>query len=503
MRIFVAFENVCEPFDILPTQTVQSIKLMIQHHFHISLSDDKQGRRFLQLIYAGAVLQESWVLADVGVTPCSTIRCLIKEEEKPVLYIYNSLTRQTLPIMERPLFLSMTVASLKSLVSLKSGLPVSTFRLSTSAGTELYNCNRIDDYHIDLGSTIRLDVWDGWKVFLTGCLLGRKHIIQRHLSEEKPTAKYQRVALYLAAYLGYLDLASWLLQQGVRADLPVGIHPYREWCHQTDHPDISKCAVHAAAETGQLMLLKAFLSNNLLCLECQTSEGRTPLKICIQHGHKECVLYLVAKLWSVVSFAGLPIPLRLYVKIKRWLSKAQRRVRSKQLPEQVYKTRVGDTIFVDGFTEAKMTSKLKDKMVKKGHQGKGVTLPPLNYQKKGPSAFHSKQGGQVPTKPLMQQKKSTEPLRGLRKMNNLDQNMCRVNVSLPPVSRDTNPRPQFFYSGPNPTLLLTSSLDSFYHHTGRTPRENAIYCLALARGHCHPLSTLHSNLTGNLQSCKY
>jgi hypothetical protein len=44
-----------------------------QDYFHVQLSDDKQVRHFLELSYAGAILRDSWVLTDVGITPSSAI----------------------------------------------------------------------------------------------------------------------------------------------------------------------------------------------------------------------------------------------------------------------------------------------------------------------------------------------------------------------------------------------------------------------------------------------
>ncbi|KAF7243215.1 Protein ANKUB1 [Varanus komodoensis] len=78
MRIFVAFEGLCESFDISSENTVKEVKLMIKDYFHVPLSEDKQGRRYLELMYAGAVLKDSWVLADVGISVSSTIKCVVK-----------------------------------------------------------------------------------------------------------------------------------------------------------------------------------------------------------------------------------------------------------------------------------------------------------------------------------------------------------------------------------------------------------------------------------------
>lgn len=79
---------------------------------------------------------------------------LLQEEDKPVLHVYNAVTRETIPIMGSIFLLTTTVSSLKSLVSLKCGLPVSMFRLSTQWGVEIYSCNKLDDYKMDAGMDI-------------------------------------------------------------------------------------------------------------------------------------------------------------------------------------------------------------------------------------------------------------------------------------------------------------------------------------------------------------
>ncbi|XP_037592348.1 protein ANKUB1-like [Cebus imitator] len=78
MRIFIAFEGSVEPFDVSADETVEAVKLMIKDYFHIPLSEDKQGRRYLELMYAGAALKDSWSLADVGISFCSTLKCFVK-----------------------------------------------------------------------------------------------------------------------------------------------------------------------------------------------------------------------------------------------------------------------------------------------------------------------------------------------------------------------------------------------------------------------------------------
>ncbi|XP_074860488.1 protein ANKUB1 isoform X2 [Carettochelys insculpta] len=471
---------------------------MIKDYFNLPLSEDKQGRQYLELIYAGAILKDSWVLADIGISVSSTIKCVIKEEDKPAFYIYNVVTQEKVPIKGSIHLLATAVSLLKTLVSLKCGFPNSIYCLRTPEGREMYDCNTLNDYQLDIGTTLRLDVWDGWKEFLTGCLLGNKHNIQRFLSDEEPVRIYQkRVALYMAAFFGHLELTTWLLKQGVRPNEAVGVHPYREWCQETHHPDITKCPIHAAAEAGQLIILKAFVNYSVLCLQCQNPAGQIPLNICIKHKHKDCALYLVTKMWSVVSYPNFSLPMKIYIKLKQWLLRAQSHILTTQWFNQatVFRTRVGDTVVVDGFTKPKMTSKARIKaedskncklpnpadrspreedpcfltVTKENRKEIKLKLPPLYEANKLQNIprLHQKKN---------MRKKAVQP----RKDESVDQNMCLAKVPLPPISSFRNSRPPLYYSTPNAKLFLNSSAESFLEHNGRTPRDNAIYCLAIA-----------------------
>lgn len=315
-----------------------------------------------------------------------------------------------------------------------------------------------------------------------------------------PPFRYQkRVALYIAAFFGHLQVSTWLLKKGTSPTEAVGVHPYREWCQESNHPDVSKCPVHAAAEAGQLMMLKAFTNYSVLCLECQNSTGQTPLQLCIQHRHKNCVLYLVTKLWSVVSSSNFALPMKIYIKLKLWLLKVQNNIRTKKRGNQtaVFRTRVGDTVLVDGFTKSGMTSKGFYLTTVKDAGSRSHTLPkvnnPLQHGQVACKLTISKTCPKETTlklpavgdaekstnaKLFQQKKKRKKRNMHLSGEENLDQNMCLARVPLPPISVL---RPPYYYCIPQAKFRLNSSLESFAEHSGRTPRENAIYCLAVAR----------------------
>lgn len=305
-----------------------------------------------------------------------------------------------------------------------------------------------------------------------------------------------QVALYIAASLGHLDLADWLLERGTHAEEPVGVHPYRQWCHQTAHRDTGKCPIHIAAESSQLLILKLFITKNFLTLACRDPAGRDPLKVALQHGHRDCVRYLANKLSSVVSLPNMSLPMRIYLQMKCWVHLGQRRAAYNrcQDPSAVFKTRVGDTLLVDGFNQPNMSSKSR-KVVAKASRGiKAKALQPFSPISNLLTASHILPSqAATPQIPSMQsvnpsdfktmQKKQKQYVKSredglLDEISEEDSGLCRGKFILPPItSRKSIPRQMFVGASPKSSnVLKPCSLNC-----GRTPRENATYCLTIAR----------------------
>ncbi len=91
-------------------------------------------------------------------TYCCAITIIFQSERRPVMRVFNAVTGETLSIMGSEALLHTSVARLKTVVSMQSGLPVSTFRLSTPTGVQLYDCNRLQDYAILVGMAFFLYV---------------------------------------------------------------------------------------------------------------------------------------------------------------------------------------------------------------------------------------------------------------------------------------------------------------------------------------------------------
>ncbi|XP_025920946.1 COMM domain-containing protein 2-like [Apteryx rowi] len=96
------------------------------------------------------------------------------------------------------------------------------------------------------GTTLHLDVWDGWKEFLTACLLGNK--VQHYLSEEKPVLKY-----------GKLDVSVDTIQHGVEGLTYLLTESSKLMISEIDFQD----SVHVLGFSDELnkLLLQLYLDN--------------------------------------------------------------------------------------------------------------------------------------------------------------------------------------------------------------------------------------------------
>lgn len=88
-----------------------------------------------------------------------------------------------------------SMGHIRSLISKKTGLPVSVFRLchispplqklpkiyndiTVDKFKELYDCKTMGDYGLELGSLVKLEIWDGWKEFINSSLKGCDHMYE-------------------------------------------------------------------------------------------------------------------------------------------------------------------------------------------------------------------------------------------------------------------------------------------------------------------------------------
>ena len=362
--------------DVTDSQTVGEVKQEVRDKFNMGPDPGPGGigreRKILALHYMGADLVDDWIMYDVGIQAGSTIKVLMKDEIKPVLYLSCAYNEEIVPILDKFQVPTMKVCDLRSIATRKTGMPIGVFRMLSPDGKEMYDCNTLYDYQVELGETIRVETWDGWNDFLNLCLMGFTSHVFNQFSSDELLARYQmKVAMYLAAHYGHVDLAVSLLRQGVRADEVVGDHPSRQWCREEQlHIDALKTPVHVSSEQGQLGVLRSFVHNSVCNVLAKDGNSLTPLNIALRKKQKPCASFLLTKQWSKINYTTkTAIPLNIFVKMKRWSERAKDKVliihgqwkSSMKNPKRhiINGALVGHGVILDGFTSSKMTSKSK------------------------------------------------------------------------------------------------------------------------------------------------
>lgn len=247
-----------------------------------------------------------------------------------MLHILVAYCEEMIHITESFRVRTMSVSQLKSMVSRKSGLPVSAFRLLSPRGVEMYDSHLLDDYEVGVGDTIRADTWDGLNDFLALCQMGfSKNAIEELERESDPAVvRYLlRVAQYMAAHFGHVELAMVTLKLGAHPGEGVGEHPFRAWrSSSTRHPDVERAPIHEAAEFGNVAVLRAFLHYDMFSVLYDGWQGLRPLALAIRFKRHSVASLLIAKQWQRVSLESTTVSLRFMARLKKWANGARERV---------------------------------------------------------------------------------------------------------------------------------------------------------------------------------
>ena len=347
----------------------------MREHFYIGSDEGPVGaqlqeKKILTLTYSGASLDDDHWITDIGIQPGSTLKAVLREEVKPSVFLRTHFNGKLVPVLDKINFKFMTVSEFRALASRRLGLPVGAFRMLSTSGREMFDANLLEDYAVDLGSTVDIQTWDGWNELLNLCTLGFASQAMQHLSSNEQIARFQqKVMLYMAAHFNHVDLAVSLLRAGLRADEAVGEHPSRQWCKQTiQHIDTLKPPVHEAAEMGSLGVLRSMIHNNVMNVLAKDGNDLTPLNIALRKKQKPCASFLLTKQWSKINYSKKhAVPLSIYVKIRRWAERSKERAfvlhgawkSSLKNPRRFLANGalVGLEVQVDGFSKSKMQSK--------------------------------------------------------------------------------------------------------------------------------------------------
>ncbi|GAB1609844.1 protein ANKUB1-like [Argonauta hians] len=367
MLFFLSYENERIACNISTALTVKQAKDYVSLKFGLNTSVFKDQQKVLALKFAGSELNDSWIIGDLKILPGSTLKLVLKKASHPSLYVFCRYSRETFSIDNVNWISEMQVSELRKRISEYTGLPVTVSRLVSPSGQEMYDPYRLFDYGIFNGMCVVMETWDGWNDFLRFAVEGQTKSVLSSMSSDEIVAKFQlKVALYISAHFGNVDLASYAMKVGIRSDEPVGEHPSRQWCYEHSNIYCLRAPVHEASYQGQYVLLRMFVSHDICCLLAKDGFGRNALAICLHQKMKQCASFLLTKQWTKVQISkDLALPVILYSKMLVWADRAKNHVLLNLGPEKssikLGKKNKGPMVtfgvLVDGYSPSQINSR--------------------------------------------------------------------------------------------------------------------------------------------------
>ncbi|XP_042568421.1 protein ANKUB1-like, partial [Cyprinus carpio] len=394
--------------------------------------------------------------------------CPTQEVSKAILHVFSAITKETLPIMGTVTLLRSFVSKLKSVVSLQLGIPVSSFRLSTGSHLHLYDCDLLSDYAVQAGKS--------------------------HL-QSRPITDTHTDIIQIKKYVWTMDGMLWMVTHYHQTFKSVPLSHRNSGKYKDNVSRDRLIVVHSHL----LLVLKLFVSSSIANLACCDPSGRNLLQIAIRHRRRECVTCLASKLYITVNFPGYSLPMYIYLQIKIWICRAQARER------HLLGRKLGDLVHVDGFPMQKKSSNPRGWAlrgcieVKESSCGFPVTssfvgpscvchypaAPPSQSasvvlpQLHPPQAIKSTRQEQNITRNRACGGKNPREILPAENTNGSMEDWCS-KVPLPHSFPDIRHRHFLISRSSKSDKILDVPQETFKLLNGRTLRENAIYCLAIA-----------------------
>ena len=95
-----------------------------------------------------------------------------RKEDNPSFLLFWRLGSVVTPVFRPVIFHTARGHDLRALASRETGLPVGVFRLTNSAGVEIFDCNVLERYGLQVGCTVYLETWDGWNELIRAAISG-------------------------------------------------------------------------------------------------------------------------------------------------------------------------------------------------------------------------------------------------------------------------------------------------------------------------------------------
>lgn len=295
MKLFFSCQNYRFGLNVSQSDTVGAVMERLREKASVLLNEKDHVR--LVPYYAGSYLQHEWLIMDIGIPQGSTIRCYLRQELKPSLYIYCNYNHEIVDVHE-PLNVPQTpVHQLRSIISDLIGIPLSCYRLISPYRRVMNDSDQLLDHLVDEGMTVRLEVIKGLEEFFRAACAGKVRDVLQLMPVNRLERHYHcKVALFIASHYGHYDLTGTMLSMGYPPDQPCGFHPTIQWCYDRTHFGHLSTPLHQAAMKDNVSILRLSLLNHLIGLTCVNGYGQTPLQIAIQHSSQQSIQYLTSQL---------------------------------------------------------------------------------------------------------------------------------------------------------------------------------------------------------------
>jgi len=175
MRLFIEYPKSTKrlKLDSSDRVSVAHIKSKAADFFHLDLRDIAKDYIKFVLIYAGCELQDAWILHDIGIPACSTLKCDLVTKLEPDFYCLVKFKKEKVSLYETGLDpRRSTILELRIFLSNLIGLPLSIFRLKTSSDVCMYDNYTLKEYYLYQYSEFILETWNEWDEFLQNCIKG-------------------------------------------------------------------------------------------------------------------------------------------------------------------------------------------------------------------------------------------------------------------------------------------------------------------------------------------
>lgn len=175
MRLFIEYSKSSKrlKLDTSDRITVGELKSKAADFFHLDLRESVTEYAKFIMIYAGCELQEDWILQDIAIPTCSTLKCDLVTKLEPDFHCLVKFKKEKLDLYETGLDpLKTTILELRIFLSNLIGLPLSIFRLKTTSDVCMYDNYTMREYYLYQYSEFVLETWNEWDEFLQNCVKG-------------------------------------------------------------------------------------------------------------------------------------------------------------------------------------------------------------------------------------------------------------------------------------------------------------------------------------------